>query len=248
MTQFEKRTPQQRFEEALERLLRERPPQRVLDAGCGFDSSLAGFPIPPEFARAHFVGIDISEHQVNRNNRLDEALVGDIANYPFLAESFDVIVCWDVLEHIRNPMQALRNLTRALAPGGLLVLGLPNVASLKGLVTKFTPFRFHIWVYEHYLGLDATEDSDRRPFPTYLRFSLRRDSLLRFAAANHLHVEHEALYGESPFRAGSPLAAVWRVAIVLTRLLTLWRTDPELSEIVFMFRKDPREPDPAWPA
>jgi SAM-dependent methyltransferase len=241
MAPLDQGKPRQRLEEALERLLRERPPQRVLDAGCGFDSSLAGFPIPPGFSRAHVVGIDISEHQVNRNRRLDEALVGDIETYPFLDETFDVIVCWDVLEHIRNPMQALRNLTRALAPGGLLVLGLPNAASLKGLITKFTPFRFHVWIYEHHLGLDAKEGSDRRPFPTYLRFSLRRTGLLRFAAEHGLHLEHEARYGQSPFLAGSSLAVMWRAAIMLMRVLSLWRIEPELSEMTFVFRKEARE-------
>ena len=36
-----------------------------------------------------------------------------------------------------------------------MTLGVPNVASPKGLLTKFTPHRFHIWVYRRILGFEA---------------------------------------------------------------------------------------------
>ncbi len=231
-------TARRRLGEVLQGLLEARPPRRVLDAGCGFDSTWAGFPIPPSFGGAHIVGIDISEHLVARNTRVAEALVGDIATYPFPEASFDVVGCLDVLEHVRDPTRALLNLTRALAPGGLLVLALPNVASLKGLITKFTPHRFHVWVYKHYWNVDPAEgEQGRGPFRTYLRFSLRRSRLHRFARRHGLVVEHEVMWGRGPFPPRSPLGLSWRAVALAMRAVTLGRMEPNLSELGLILRK-----------
>ena len=52
-----------------------------------------------------------------------------------------------------------------LRPGGRAVLALPNILSLKGLVTRFTPWWFHVWVYRRVLG-DASVGTDGiRPVP-----------------------------------------------------------------------------------
>jgi 2-polyprenyl-3-methyl-5-hydroxy-6-metoxy-1,4-benzoquinol methylase len=55
------------------------------------------------------------------------------------SEQFDSIVFFDVLEHIHDPMNALRNIHAMLKPGGLLVLAVPNSASwvLKLLGTRW---------------------------------------------------------------------------------------------------------------
>jgi 2-polyprenyl-3-methyl-5-hydroxy-6-metoxy-1,4-benzoquinol methylase len=43
-------------------------------------------------------------------------------------ESFDVVICGDVLEHLREPLTALRSAVRKLKPSGAVVTSLPNVA------------------------------------------------------------------------------------------------------------------------
>jgi len=43
-------------------------------------------------------------------------------------ESFDVILCGDVLEHLRDPLETLRSAVRKLKPDGYVVTSLPNVA------------------------------------------------------------------------------------------------------------------------
>jgi 2-polyprenyl-3-methyl-5-hydroxy-6-metoxy-1,4-benzoquinol methylase len=116
---------------------------RVLDAGCGSDSARAGFPVPDAFNDAHVVGIDVSSEALDRNVLLDERIVADLQSWRAPAQSYDVVVSWDVLEHLSDPMRAVRNLAQAVAPGGILVIGIPHVWSLKGLVTKLTPFWFH---------------------------------------------------------------------------------------------------------
>ena len=80
----------------------------------------------------------------------------------------------------------LANMFRAAKPGGIIVLGFPNLASIKDLVTKFTPFWFHNLFYRlmHYKS---------RHFPTYLRAAILPDRLIRFAEENGLSLAFRRL-------------------------------------------------------
>ncbi len=61
----------------------------------------------------------------------ERMLVADLdAGVPPLPEEFDAIVCADVLEHLRDPRGALAALRGALAPGGVVVISIPNIAHL----------------------------------------------------------------------------------------------------------------------
>jgi len=58
-----------------------------------------------------------------------EVFVGDAVDAPISAESFDVITCFDVLEHIYQPRQFLTKVLEWLRPGGIFYAGLPNIDS-----------------------------------------------------------------------------------------------------------------------
>jgi 2-polyprenyl-3-methyl-5-hydroxy-6-metoxy-1,4-benzoquinol methylase len=61
----------------------------------------------------------------------ERMIVADLDHdLPPLAEAFDAIVYADVLEHLRDPARVLLALDRRLAPGGLVVVSVPNVAHL----------------------------------------------------------------------------------------------------------------------
>ena len=142
----------------------------MLEAGCGSASKI-------QFkAVVHAVGIDISAEELERN-AVQEEILGDIQDYSLPKEDFDVVVCWMVLEHLSRPQKAMSNLFRAVKPGGIVVLGFPNLASIKGVATKFTPFWFHTLFYRwmHYKS---------RHFPTYLRVEILPHRLIRFAQDN----------------------------------------------------------------
>ncbi len=70
---------------------------------------------------------------------------------------------------------------RALKPDGIMVLALPNLMSVKGLVTKFTPHAFHTWFYRRVYRSAKTGEDDEGPFPTYFRraVSTKRDQEVR---------------------------------------------------------------------
>lgn len=60
-----------------------------------------------------------------------EVIVADLdKESPRLKGQFDVIVYGDILEHLKNPKQALRELNRYLLPNGKIIVSVPNIVHL----------------------------------------------------------------------------------------------------------------------
>jgi SAM-dependent methyltransferase len=176
------------FRSALARQPLDRPALRVLDAGCGSEMNIE---LP---ANAHVVGIDVSSEALVQNASLDERIVGDLETIELRPKSFDLIVCWDVLEHLRRPGRVLDGFAGALAEEGLLVLGAPNVLSVKGVVTKYTPYSFHRWIYRR------AASSRSAPHRTFLRLAMSPRAVRRWALRAGLTVEYLGYY-EAPIQA-----------------------------------------------
>ena len=127
-------------------------------------------------------------------------------------------------------MTNISKLKLAAVALGVLIVAIPNLWSLKGLATKLTPYRFHVWAYRHVLG----HHGDLRPFPTYLRMSPHQ--LLHVAEAHEL----ERLY-VSTYRPGLRLPGgfrlVWSALATLGRIASIGRWDPDASEHIAVFRK-----------
>ena len=97
----------------------------LLDLGCGDGNHLAYLAPLAENLWA-------SDHDFRRLLRAGsresgaDLFLADIFSYPVRPESFEVILCNHVLEHLEEDGQALRIIRRILKPRGLLVLGVPN--------------------------------------------------------------------------------------------------------------------------
>ena len=147
----------------------------VLEAGGGSTSHLA---LPKS---AYITTIDISSEQLERNAYAQEKILGDLETFHFEGKKFDVIVCWDVIEHLKNPRLAFDNLLSALSDQGILVFGAPIVNSAKGLITKFTPHSFHILIHRYFLHSKNAGKLGYAPFPTYMRLFIAPNRLRRYA-------------------------------------------------------------------
>jgi SAM-dependent methyltransferase len=216
--------------------LPDRSPIRVLEAGCGSTSQIG---VDPEW---HVTGIDISEQQLSKNTYLQESILGDIETYSLEKESFDLIICWDVLEHLPNPERAVDNLFNAVSTEGLVVLAFPHVLSIKGLITKFTPFSVAHFFYRYVIG-DKRDASELNQFPTYMRLDILPGRVAALAEKQGFEVCYQYLY-EGPvqryLRAISLVAdAGFAVAGFSLKTLTLGFFKPNFTDCILILRKLP---------
>lgn len=101
-------------------------PLRVLDVGCGSGASawlLAERGLNVVGADVAPIGFDVPAHEHLR------CVASSVVALPFADESFDVVASYQMLEHVRDPEAALREMVRVLARGGVLVVAGPNLLS-----------------------------------------------------------------------------------------------------------------------
>jgi SAM-dependent methyltransferase len=205
--------------------------QRVLDAGAGFN-------LPLDIPRsAHLVAIDLDPEALARNENADEKLVGDIEQLDLTGlRDFDAIICWWVLEHMRTPSLAVAQMANVLRPGGLLILGVPYYWGFKALVTKLTPFRFHLYMARREDPLAGTPGYG--PYPTSLRREISPKALDRIAARHRLSSVFQRTYSSQPERRlPTPARRLWVGAGRLVHTVTCGRYDPLMSEHIAIYER-----------
>ncbi len=113
----------------------------LLDIGCGAGFFLNcakdrgwnchGLEILPEY-------IKYAKEKFKLNNirleSLDDSLTHDV-------NTFDVVTLWDLIEHLRNPLDCLKKIHQVMKPGGLLVIWTPNVKNSVILKEKWTGYK-----------------------------------------------------------------------------------------------------------
>jgi SAM-dependent methyltransferase len=176
--------------------LRPSGPGRVLDVGCG----------RKKFPGAY--GVDLSADT-------DADLVVDLDDPPYEGlddDSFDQILCQDVIEHVREPFAVMRELHRVGRPGSRVHLRTPHFSSVLAYsdpthlhyfsaiaveslaqpgFAHYTDVRFRVvsvwldfWTPFRWLGIAALANRYRRVYETYFAF--------RFPALN-IRAEFEVI-------------------------------------------------------
>jgi 2-polyprenyl-3-methyl-5-hydroxy-6-metoxy-1,4-benzoquinol methylase len=100
--------------------------QRVLDAGCGVGW---GSLILQGSGAAMVMGVDIAADAVEdaRHRSTTIGFVqGNLEALPFYDDEFDLITCFEAIEHVSDPWRALDELSRVLVPGGTAMVSSPN--------------------------------------------------------------------------------------------------------------------------
>jgi len=102
--------------------------RRVLDVGCS-----SGYLARPLVARGcTVVGLELDPTAAAVAREVcEDVLVGDVETMelPFAPGSFDVVLCGDLIEHLRDPEAFLGRVRRLLRAEGRVVLSTPNVAN-----------------------------------------------------------------------------------------------------------------------
>lgn len=126
---------------------------KVLDAGAGECQ------FSPYFAHCDYKTQDFAGYAGTASGPLTEQwrygridYVCDIENIPVRDGSFEVVLCTEVLEHLPRPIEALKELTRVLAPGGTLLLTAPLACALHQ-----QPYHFYGGFTPHFYRKFLTE-------------------------------------------------------------------------------------------
>lgn len=100
---------------------------RLLDIGCG-----KGFFLERAEKSYETYGIDISEYAIEQAHpRLHNTklYIGDADQLDFDRDYFDIITCFDLLEHLDSPELAIKKCYLILREGGLFIFRVPNTDS-----------------------------------------------------------------------------------------------------------------------
>ena len=134
------------------------PGMRILDVGSG------RLPCRTPDARprdCHYVGLDISatELETAAPGSYDECVVADIAGPrdEHLVGQFDLVVSFQVLEHVRPIDVALRNMHAYLRPGGRIVAQMSGTFAPFSLLGKVMPQRPKVWLLSTLLDREPAE-------------------------------------------------------------------------------------------
>ena len=168
----------------LEKTLKKIPKNsKILDAGAGeqqfkkFCSHLNY--VSQDFAQYDGTG-DSKGLQIGKWDQTQLDIIGDITSIPEPDESFDVILCTEVFEHLPEPILALKEFSRLLHPGGQLILTAPFCS-----LTHFSPYHFYTgfnrYFYETHLpshDFKIIELEQNGNFFEYLAQEIRRISYI----------------------------------------------------------------------
>lgn len=163
---------------------------RILDVGCG--AGLFGAYLKLNGYAEHVTGIEINQKAADEaSTNLDNVYCRDL-NKTSISDvlkasadnQFDYITCNDVLEHLVNPWQVLKDLSNKLSPEGEIIASIPNVRHW----TVLLPLMFRgRWDYQDSGIMDRT----------HLRFFTKNTMQQLFESAGlKVHYMHPLIGGK----------------------------------------------------
>lgn len=133
---YKEKPKSQRNRNRLRELIRYKKSGKLLEVGCGEGNFL-------HEAQKHFdiEGIEFSKYATNKARIIlgDKVIRGNIKNVNLQSTYYDVIVVFNLLEHLREPMKIIKKLSAALEEDGVLIGSVPNnFGIIGGLVTALS--------------------------------------------------------------------------------------------------------------
>ncbi|MEN8076972.1 bifunctional glycosyltransferase family 2 protein/class I SAM-dependent methyltransferase [Clostridioides difficile] len=99
----------------------------ILEIGCGTGATL--LEIKSRYKNSNIYGIEICEALAKISSSISNLIIGNIEELELKYEDkfFDYIILGDVLEHLNNPWETLKNIRKYLKKDGFVIASIPNV-------------------------------------------------------------------------------------------------------------------------
>lgn len=174
-----------------------RKPGRLLDLGCGPGT----FSVAARARGWETIGLDINATSVAHCRARGLDVIAGAFPHPALAgQTFDVVAMNDFLEHLTDPLGALRTVRSLLAPGGVVFISTPDVGAAMARLTKGR--WLHLKPNEHIVYFDRA--TIRRALEATGFRVEHVQSIGRFRNLG-VALEKVAAYGELPSRLARAL-------------------------------------------
>jgi ubiquinone/menaquinone biosynthesis C-methylase UbiE len=173
--------------------------RRVLDIGCGSgygSQILTGF--------ESYTGIDVSPETIKSANKhfgnsKVKYLNADATMVPLDSGTFDLVTCFEVLEHVDEPHLIVKEAARLLAPGGVFIFSTPDRENYNSTLFVPNPFHVHEMNESEIRGLFANVFSNMSLFSqSIIQSSFIRTSEERIQSAAELGLHPVAGEEEPP--------------------------------------------------
>jgi len=158
---------------------------KVLDVGAGT------CPYRPFFAHCDYKTHDFKEYKgIKKNNTTEYGAidyVSDITSIPVADESFDVITCTEVLEHVAEPIEALREMARILRCGGRIFVTAPLGSGLHQLPYHYYGGFSPQW-YRHFFPKFGLQLKEISPNGGFFKLLAQECARVQWTLPQHQHL------------------------------------------------------------
>jgi len=212
-------------------------PLNILEAGCG-----TSWPFNLDRIQYILTGVDMDKRALEiRKNTLDdlnETIEGDLCSIKLGKNTYDVIYCSFVLEHIKNADKVMRNFVKWLKPDGIIIIKIPDPYSVHGYITRITPHWFHVFYYRFILGKKDAGKPGHNPYPTHYHSIVSRKGIRKFCNDMNSSIELIAEYGDEYYRPGKGIVKVLLSVIKkVISIISLGKLSSKHTNLLYVLRK-----------
>jgi 2-polyprenyl-3-methyl-5-hydroxy-6-metoxy-1,4-benzoquinol methylase len=104
----------------------------VIEIGCGFGFLLEKF----DPGRWNRYGVEPSPYAYNilKRKKMFSTFNGYFTDYTFGSTKFDVVLLFDVIEHLHDPNSLIELIKNRITPNGIIVIGTGNIGSINAII------------------------------------------------------------------------------------------------------------------
>jgi hypothetical protein len=142
------------------------------------------------------------------------------------------------LEHIIGAEGVLENFVKWLKSDGMMIIQIPDPYSVKGFVTRMTPYWFHVFFYRHVRGFQHAGEPGHGPYPTHYDAVVSRHGMREFCRAHRLAIQAEFGCGWRTQGQGLTRIAI-EVVQRLISLLSFGTLSSRHDDITYILLREP---------
>ena len=208
----------------------------ILEAGCG-----QFWPLDLKGIQFTLTGVDIDKGALQlrkaKYNDLTEIIVGDLRSVELEKNRYDVIYNSYVLEHIDGAEHVLDKFADWLKPGGILIIRIPDRNSVKGFVTRITPWWFHMFYCKYIARFREAGKTGFGPYPTFYDPIVSRAGIQEYCRKNGFTIKEE--YGQK-LDLGGQSATGFLVYLCIrgVSVLSLGNLAWEYADLTYILEKE----------